>query len=88
MKAVIETCYLTREEIKNVCKACIKAKVDYVMTSTGYGNGGANVEDVSFIHEMLEGRCAVKASGGIRSKAQADELIRAGAIRIGTSRVI
>lgn len=88
LKAVIETCYLTREEIKNVCKACIKAKVDYVMTSTGYGNGGANVEDVSFIHEMLEGRCAVKASGGIRSKAQAEELIRAGAIRIGTSRVI
>ena len=88
IKAVIETCYLSRDEIKNVCKACVKAKIDYVMTSTGYGSGGANVEDVSYLHEILEGKCAVKASGAIKSPVQAEELIRAGANRIGTSRVI
>lgn len=88
IKAIIETCYLTRDEIKNVCKACIKAKIDGVMTSTGYGTGGANVEDVSFLHETLDGKCLIKASGAIRSYAQAEELIRAGANRIGTSKVI
>lgn len=88
IKAVIETCYFTRDEIRNICKACVRAKVDGVMTSTGYGTGGANVEDVSFLYQILEGKCFVKASGAIRSRAQAEELIRAGAIRIGTSKVL
>lgn len=88
VKAIIETCYLTREEIKSVCKVCEKAKVDYIKTSTGYGTGGARVEDVSLIYETVRNKCAIKASGGIRTRAQAEELIRAGASRIGTSKVL
>ena len=88
VKAIIETCYLTREEIKEVCKVCLKAKVDFIKTSTGYGTGGATVEDVLLIKEIVRDKCLIKASGGIRTKAQAEELIRAGATRIGTSRVL
>lgn len=88
VKAIIETCYLTREEIKQVCKACLKAKVDFIKTSTGYGVGGANAEDISTIREVVQGKCGIKASGGIKTKMQAEEMIRAGATRIGTSRVI
>ena len=88
VKAIIETCYLTRDEIKYVCKVCEKAKVDIIKTSTGYGTGGARVEDVALIYETVRGKCAIKASGGIRTRAQAEELIRAGASRIGTSKVL
>lgn len=88
VKAIIETCYLTREEIKSVSKICEKARVDFIKTSTGYGTGGARVEDVSLIYETVRNKCAIKASGGIRTRAQAEELIRAGASRIGTSKVL
>lgn len=88
VKAVIESCYLSREEIKNVCKVCLKSKVDFIMTSTGYGTGGACFEDISLIKEVVESRCGIKASGGIKTRSQADEFLRAGANRIGTSKVI
>lgn len=88
VKAIIETCYLNREEIKEACKICEKAKVDFIKTSTGYGTGGATIEDVVLIKEAVKNRCAIKASGGIRTRQQAEELVRAGATRIGTSRVI
>ena len=88
VKAIIETCYLTREEIKQVCKICEKAKVDFIKTSTGYGTAGANAEDVSYIRECVRGRVGIKASGGIKTREQAEELIRAGATRIGSSRTI
>ncbi|MBR2909784.1 MAG: deoxyribose-phosphate aldolase [Clostridia bacterium] len=88
VKAIIETCYLTRDEIKSVCKVCEKAKVDFIKTSTGYGTAGARVEDVSLINETVRNKCMIKASGGIRTRAQAEELIRAGASRIGTSKVL
>ena len=88
VKAIIETCYLNREEIKLACRACEKAKVDFIKTSTGYGTGGATVEDVYFIKECVKGKIAIKASGGIRTREQAEELIRAGATRIGSSRTI
>ncbi len=85
VKAIIETCYFDRDEITKLCKACCKAKVDYIKTSTGYGVGGATPEVVTCIAESVGGRCGIKASGGIRTAKQAEELIRAGATRIGTS---
>ena len=85
IKAIIETCYFDREEISQLCKACVKAKVDYIKTSTGYGTGGATPEVVDCIANVVMGKCLIKASGGIRSLHQAEELIRAGASRIGTS---
>ena len=88
VKAIIETCYLTRDEIKEVCKVCLKSKVDYIKTSSGYGTGGATVDDVLLIKEVVKDKCLIKASGGIKTKAQAEELIRAGAQRIGTSRIL
>lgn len=85
VKAIIETCYFNREQIVALCKVCVRAKVDYVKTSTGYGTGGATPEVVRLIAETVQGKCGIKASGGIRTLAQAEELIRAGANRIGTS---
>ena len=85
VKAIIETCYFSRDQIVALCKACLRAKVDYVKTSTGFGTGGATPEVVRLVAENVQGKCGVKASGGIRSRAQAEELIRAGATRIGTS---
>jgi len=88
VKAIIETCYLTKEQIVDVCKICMKARVDFIKTSTGLGTRGATVEDVTLIQETVKKKCQIKASGGIRTKEQAQALINAGATRIGTSRVI
>lgn len=88
VKAIIETCYLTRDEIKQVCKVCEKTKVDFIKTSTGYGTTGATVDDVILIKECVRGKVGIKASGGIRTKEQAEELVRAGATRLGSSKTI
>lgn len=88
VKAIIETCYFNRDEIIKLCKVCVKAKVDFVKTSTGYGVGGATPEVVELIKQNVEGKCLVKASGGIRSRNDAFIMLRAGARRIGTSREI
>ena len=88
VKAIIETCYFNRDEILKLCKVCVKAKVDFVKTSTGYGIGGATPEVVELIKNAVDGKCRVKASGGIRTRADAFNMLRAGARRIGTSREI
>jgi len=88
VKVIIETCYLTKEEIKQVCKICEKIKIDFIKTSTGYGTQGATVEDVMFIKDCVKGKIGIKASGGVRTREQAEELVRAGANRIGSSRTI
>ena len=88
VKAIIETCYLDENEIVKVCKACMKSGVDFVKTSTGFGTGGAVPEIVSLIKRTVGDKCMVKASGGIRTREQAIELINLGADRIGTSRVL
>lgn len=85
VKAIIETCYLDKDEIIKLCKICMKAKVDYIKTSTGFGTGGATPEIISCIASTCAGKCKIKASGGIRTAKQAEDLIRAGASRIGTS---
>ena len=86
--AIIETCFLTREEIKNVCKSALRAKVDCIQTSTGFGTNGATAEDIQLIAELVKGKCDIKATGGIKTRAMAEEMIRAGANKIGTSRVL
>lgn len=84
-KAIIETCYFDKDELVKLCKICLKAKVDYIKTSTGFGTGGASPEVVSLISNTVLNKCKIKASGGIRTYKQAEDLIRAGASRIGTS---
>ncbi len=84
LKVILETCYLTKEEIRLASMAAIKADADFVKTSTGFGTGGATVEDVKIMKEVAKDK-EVKASGGVRSKADLEKMIEAGATRIGTS---
>lgn len=84
LKVILETCYLTKEEIKLASEACIKANADFVKTSTGFGTGGALVEDVKIMKEVAKEK-EVKASGGVRNNEDVEKMIAAGATRIGTS---
>lgn len=84
-KVILETGYLTREEKLLACRLAIEAGADYVKTSTGFGPGGATVEDVQLLVQAVAGRAKVKASGGIRTLAATQALLAAGADRIGTS---
>ncbi len=84
LKVIIETCYLTAEEIKNVSLIVKKANANFVKTSTGFGSAGATVENVKLIKEAV-GNFDIKASGGIKTKEDFEKMIEAGATRIGTS---
>ncbi len=88
LKAIIETCYLTKNEIVKLSKICVQTKIDFVKTSTGFGTAGASLEDVKLIFETVKGYCKVKASGGILTRENAIEFLNAGASRIGTSHII
>lgn len=85
VKWIIETGLLSANEIRNACSIAIKAEVDYVKTSTGFSGGGATVEVVELLRSLLPKKISIKASGGIKSREQAEALINAGADRIGTS---
>lgn len=88
LKVIIETCYLTENEIIKLCGICAKAKVDFVKTSTGFGVGGASENVVSLMQNALKGKCQIKAAGGIRTREQAIRLCELGASRIGTSHIL
>ncbi|MFZ5754770.1 MAG: deoxyribose-phosphate aldolase [Bacillota bacterium] len=85
VKVIIETALLSREEKLLACQAAVEAGADFVKTSTGFGGGGATVEDVQLMAEAVRGKAKVKASGGIRTWEQAQALMNAGAQRLGTS---
>lgn len=88
LKVILETDLLTKDEIKTACELCVKGGANFVKTSTGFvKNGvGAKVEDVKLMHDTVSPHgLLVKASGGIRDKDAADQMIKAGASRLGTS---
>ncbi len=85
VKVILETALLTREEKIKACLMAKQAGADFVKTSTGFGPGGATVEDVSLMRETVGPQMGVKASGGIRDRAFAIALVTAGATRLGTS---
>lgn len=85
IKIIIETCYLSPDEIIQACLVCSEAGADFVKTSTGFGPAGARVEDVRLMRAHLASHIGIKAAGGIRTFASALNLIDAGADRIGTS---
>ena len=85
VKVIIETCYLTKDEIIHACNCAKNAGADFVKTSTGFGTGGATTEDVSLMKQTVGETMQVKASGGIRDYETAIKMIEAGASRIGTS---
>lgn len=84
-KVIIETCLLTNEEKRVACCLAKEAGADFVKTSTGFSSGGAVVEDVRLMRETVGAEMGVKASGGVRSRADAEAMVAAGATRLGTS---
>jgi deoxyribose-phosphate aldolase len=85
VKVIIEACLLTEEEKVRACELSVKAGADFVKTSTGFSTGGATVEDVALMRKTVGPDIGVKASGGVRSAADLDAMVKAGASRIGTS---
>lgn len=85
LKVIIETAYLSEDEIVEACKLCADAGADFVKTSTGLAPAGAKVEHIKLMRSVLPAEVGIKASGGIKTRAQAIALVEAGADRIGTS---
>ena len=85
LKTILETSLLSNEEKVRACAAAKKAGADFVKTSTGFGGGGATVEDIRLMRETVGPLMGVKASGGIRDAKTATDMIAAGATRLGTS---
>ena len=85
LKVIIETCLLTEEEIIKMTKICNETFVNFIKTSTGFGEYGARVEDVKLINDNKNEVLEIKASGGIKTLKDAEDMINAGASRIGTS---
>ena len=88
LKVIIETCYLTEEEKIAMCKAVTNAKADYIKTSTGFGTGGATLEDVILMKNNIGPDVKIKAAGGIRTKEDMIAFVDAGCSRLGTSSAI
>ena len=85
LKVIIETCYLDDEQKRRATEAAVQGGADFVKTSTGFGTGGATPEDVRLMRDVIAGRAQIKAAGGVRSTADAQAMIEAGATRLGTS---
>ena len=88
LKVIIETCLLTREEKIEMCRVVTDSGADYIKTSTGFSTAGATFEDVALFAEHVGPNVKIKAAGGISSLADAEEFIRLGASRLGTSRIV
>ena len=85
LKVIIETCYLTDEEKKIATQLTVNAGADFVKTSTGFGTGGATLEDIALMKSITQNKIKIKASGGIRDFETAIQYINLGIDRIGTS---
>lgn len=85
LKVIIETALLTEEELKTAALLCAEAGAHFVKTSTGFASRGASVADIELLRRVLPAAVRIKASGGIRTRAQALALLAAGADRLGTS---
>ena len=88
LKVIIETCLLTEEEKMKLSQVVTESGADYIKTSTGFAGGGATFEDVALLRRCVGANIKVKAAGGISSVDDAQEFLRLGADRLGTSRLI
>ncbi len=88
IKVIVETCYLTDDEILDSLKICEEAKADFIKTSTGFGSAGAQVKDIETWRDNRTSDIKIKAAGGIRTLADAMKFINAGAERLGLSAAI
>lgn len=87
LKVIIETCYLTDEEIGKITEICNDTYVNFIKTSTGYGTRGVSLDDIDIINAHKNDILEIKASGGIRSIDMVDALIQRGVTRIGVSNI-
>ena len=88
LKVIIETCLLTDEEKIEMCRVVSKAGADFIKTSTGFSTGGATREDVALFKQYVSPGVGIKASGGIASLQDAEDFLKLGATRLGTSRLV
>ena len=88
VKVILETCLLTDDEKRRACEVSVETGAAFVKTSTGFAGGGATVEDVRLMREVVGDRARVKASGGMRDTAAALAMIEAGADRLGMSATV
>lgn len=88
LKVIIETCLLTEEEKISMCRIVTTAGADFIKTSTGFSKGGATFEDVRLLKAHIGPEVRIKASGGIATLEDAEEFIRLGSARLGTSRIV
>jgi deoxyribose-phosphate aldolase len=85
LKVILECCYLTDDEKVQAARTAVDAGADFVKTSTGFGRGGATVDDIALLKRTVGDRAQVKAAGGLRTLAQCVAMLDAGAVRLGTS---
>ena len=88
LKVIIKTCLLTKDEIVKMCEIVTEAKADYIKTYTGFSKGGATLDDVTLMKKSVGKDVLVKAAGGISGIEDAEQFIKIGASRLGTSRVV
>ncbi len=88
VKVIFENCYLSDDEKIKMCKIANKVKPDFIKTSTGFGSGGAIIEDIKLMRKYANKDIQIKAAGGISDYQSALEMIEAGATRIGTSKTL
>jgi len=88
LKVIIETCLLTDDEKIKMCEIVTRAGADFIKTSTGFSKAGATFEDIKLFSEHIGSNVRMKAAGGISSIEDAEEFVRLGAERLGTSRIV
>mgnify|MGYP005763668231 CR=1 FL=1 len=88
LKVIIETCFLTEDEKKRMCRIVTEAGADFIKTSTGFAGGGATFGDVALMAEYVGPDVRIKAAGGISTMADAERFLELGASRLGTSRIV
>ena len=88
LKVIVETCYRTEEEKVKVCELVTNAGADYIKTSTGFGTGGATIEDINLFKAHIGPSVKMKASGGVKTVEDLEMFLDAGCERIGTSSAI
>ena len=88
LKVIIETCLLTDEEKIKMCEIVSKSGADFIKTSTGFSKSGATIHDVELFKNNISDSVKIKAAGGISSLEDAENFLKAGASRLGTSRIV
>lgn len=88
LKVIVETCFLTEEEKIKLCQCVTNAGADYIKTSTGFGTGGATIEDIQLFAKHIGPAVKMKAAGGVKSREDLEMFLAAGCSRIGTSSAV